>query len=587
MIAVGQNLVWHFKESLYAVRQNFLVAFLVGFAVWLVIFPLFQLFLASVDSGTVIEPGDWTLVNYSTVYGSPATYQALWNTFVYALGGTSISLTFGVLFAFLIERTDLPMRNIAWGLLLVPIAMPGILFAMGWIYLLHPNAGVINVLIRYLLSLVGIEIATGPFNIHSLPGLIFLDGCRGVTTVFLIVVGGFRMMDPALEESARASGASIGLVVRRITLPLLRPAILAGAVYSLMVSLDSFELPIIIGLPERIFVFSTLIYFSAQGMYPPDYGFASAFATCFFPISLLLILMNRRFVRAGTQRFSTITGKGYRPHVVPLNKWRYFAFSLFVIYAFFTVLAPFLLLVWSSLLPSYELPSMAAWQGTSLNSYGNVLTDSRVIASITNTVIVTLATATLTMFIALAIAWVVVRTNMTGKGLLDVVSFLPQAIPSVVIAIALIFLYSRPPLDNLPIYGTVWVIILGLTTSYLAFGSRTMNGAIVQVSRELEEAASVSGASKTKTLLRVTLPLVLPAFASGWIWVAAHAMRAFSIPLILASHDSELIAVRLWDFWETGDAGEASALGVIFIVVLSGLTMIGRWLVVRLSPQQQ
>jgi iron(III) transport system permease protein len=150
----------------------------------------------------------------------------------------------------------------------------------------------------------------------------------------------------------------------------------------------------------------------------------------------------------------------------------------------------------------------------------------------------------------------------------------------------LIFLYSRPPLAGLPIYGTVVIIILGLTTSYLAFGSRTMNAAIVQVSKELEEAGRVSGAGRTKILLRITLPLVLPAFASGWIWVAAHAIRAFSIPLILASHDSEMIAVRLWNLWETGDAGGASALGVLFILLVSALTIAGRWVVVRLTPQQ-
>lgn len=586
MIAVLENVGWQLKAILNGAKQNFLVTFLVGFAVWLVIVPVVQLLLASLDSGTVIEPGDWTAINYTTVYGSEATYTALLNTAVYALCGTSISLVLGVLFAFLIERTDLPLRNLAWGLLLVPIAVPGILFAMGWIFLLHPNAGVINLFTRGLLSLAGVELATGPFNVHSLPGLIFLDGIRGVTTIFLIVVGGFRMMDPALEESARASGASLPLVLRKITLPLLLPSILAGAVYSLMVSLDSFEIPIVVGLPERIFVFSTLIYFSAQGMYPPDYGFASAFATCFLPISFFLIYLNRKFISRGIQRFSTVTGKGYRPHVIPLGRWRYPAFFLFVFYAFLTVVAPFLILVWASLLPSYEVPSLAALESVSLNSYANALADSRVIGAALNTVFVTVVTATLTMMIALGVSWVTMRSNLPGRGVLDGMSFLPQAIPSVVIAIALIFLYSRAPLDHLPIYGTVWIIVLGLTTSYLAFGSRTMNGAIVQVSKELEEAASVSGAGRTRTLLRVTFPLVFPAFASGWIWVAAHAMRAFSIPLILASYDSELISVRLWDLWETGDAAEASALGVVFILLLTIMTILGRWLVVRLTPQE-
>ena len=188
------------------------------------------------------------------------------------------------------------------------------------------------------------------------------------------------------------------------------------------------------------------------------------------------------------------------------------------------------------------------------------------------------------MLFSLAIAWVVTRSRVAGRSLLDGISFLSQAIPSVIIALALVYLYARPPLSALPIFGSLWIIILGLTTSYLAFGTRTMNGAVIQIGKELEEAAETSGATRGQVLVGITFPLVLPAFASGWLWVAVHATRAFSIPLILSSTDTEVLAVRLFNLWEAGESTQASALGVILIFVLTIIMIVGRWIGIRRSP---
>jgi iron(III) transport system permease protein len=508
----------------------------------------------------------------------------VWNTLVYSLTGTFLSVAIAVLFAWFTERTDLPWRNVIWTLILLPIAMPGMLFAMGWTFLLEPSIGLVNVYLREFLSLLGLDLSRGPFNIHTLSGLIFLDGIRGVTTIFLIIAGAFRRMDPSLEESASASGASRLLVMRRITAPLLMPAIFAAGMYSLLVALDSFELPLIIGLPGRVFVFTTLIYFSAQGLFPPNYGLASAFGMTFLMFGLILVGLNR-WVMRNPERYSIVTGKGYRPRLVQLGKWRYAAFALVSLYVLLTVVAPLAVLLWVSLLPFYQAPSTQALQLVSLKNYLAVLNQDLVIGAVVNTVVVGVATASLVLLLAFAISWVVVRLQLPGKALLDGVAFLPQVVPSIIIALAMIILYARPPLSFVPIYGTVWIIVLGLTTHYLAFGTRAMNGAVVQVSRELEEAARASGAGRIRTLLRVTLPLILPAFVSAWIWIVAHAMRAFSIPLILASSETELVSVRLWVMWERGDAAKAAALGVMLVAVLGIVTAFSRWAVVRITPQ--
>jgi iron(III) transport system permease protein len=582
--ALTETLRWHCAPVLPVIRQNLFILLLVAFAVWLVIVPLLQLLAASFQGGTLIKPTGWTFKNYIEAYSSKATYAAVWNTLIYSLTGTALSVTIAVLFAWFTERTDLPYRNVIWSLILLPIAMPGMLFAMGWTFLLEPSIGLINVYTRHLLSFIGLEISRGPFNIHTLTGLIFLDGIRGVTTIFLIIAGAFRRMDPSLEESAFASGASGFLVMRRITAPLLMPAIFAAGMYSLLVALDSFELPLIVGLPGRVYVFTTLIYFSAQGLFPPNYGLASAFGMTFLLFGLILVVINR-FIIKDPERYSIVTGKGYRPRQVSLGRWRYLALALVSLYVFLTVIAPLAVLMWVSLLPFYQAPSAKAWQLASLKNYFTVLNQDLVIGAVVNTLVVGVATATLVLLLAFAISWAVVRLRLPGTAILDGIAFLPQVVPSIIIALAMIILYARPPLSVIPIYGTVWIIVLGLTTHYLAFGTRAMNGAVVQVSKELEEAARASGAGRMRMLFRVTLPLILPAFVSAWIWVVAHAMRAFSIPLILASSDTELISVRLWTMWERGDASKAAALGVMLIAVLGIVTALSRWLVVRMTPQ--
>ena len=410
------------------------------------------------------------------------------------------------------------------------------------------------------------------------------ESVKFLMEVFLIIAGAFRRMDPSLEESASASGASGFRVVRCITLPLLMPAIFAAGMYSLLVSLDSFELPLIVGLPGKVFVFTTLIYFSAQGLFPPNYGLASAFGMTFLVMGLVLVGLNRLVIK-DPERYSIVTGKGYRPRLVRLGKWRFFAFGLVSLYILLTVVAPLLVLLWVSFLPLYQAPSYKALELVALKNYLTILNEDLVISAVINTVLVAVATATLVLVLAFAISWVVVRLKLRGRAILDGIAFLPQVVPSIIIALAMIILYARPPLSVLPIYGTVWIIVLGLTTHYLAFGTRAMNGAIVQVSKELEEAARASGAGRTRMLYRITLPLILPAFVSAWIWVVAHAMRAFSIPLILASSETELISVRLWTMWERGDAPVAAALGVMLIATLGILTAVSRWAVVRITPQ--
>lgn len=553
-----------------------------AFLLFLILVPIVRLLLNSFQLGHPAVPQGWTLSNYTNAFASPLFYEALITTLWVSTVSTFITVAIAVLFAWLIERTDMPYRNLAWALILIPMAMPGVLFALAWTLLLSPKSGALNVILRDLLGLFGVGLETGPFNIYSVSGIIFLDGLRGVTTVFLLVVGAFRMMDPSLEEAARVSKAGAIATFFRVTLPALMPAILAATMYAFISSMESFEAPLAVGLPAKIYMLSTLIYFTSRIQAPIDYGLSAVYGVSFMVLMVALLVLYRRAVRHA-ERFSTVTGKGFRPRVVSIGGWRYVALGAFVGYFLFAVLAPLAILVWCSLLPGYRVPSTAALSLVSLANYEEIFETPRVLSAIWNTLVLMLITASGTMIMALVVSWVIVRSEFRGRSLLDGLVFLPHAIPGIVIALALGMAYLSPPLRSTGLYGTLMIVVMALVVSYIAFGTRLMNSAIIQVHKELEQAAYVSGATRFSTLFSITLPLLMPAFAAGWIWVAVHALRAFSIPLMLGTRGTEVYSVVLWEYWDEGGAPLASALGVLLILVLIPMSLAMRRFVVRVS----
>ncbi len=566
-------------------RGNAVPFLLTGFLVFLVMIPLVRLAINSFQLGHPAMPEGWTLQNYTAALSMPLFYQALGTTAVISAIGTVLTLGIAVMFAWLIERTDMPLRNLAWALILIPMAIPGVLFALGWALLLSPKTGAVNLLLRSIMNGLGLEVAVGPINIYSIGGLIFLDGLRGVTTVFLMVVGAFRMMDPTMEEAARVAKASGKSAFFQITLPALAPAVLSAAIYSFISSMESFEGPLAIGLPGGIFVLSTLIYFTTRLQAPLEYGLGAVFGVIYMVLMLFLLVFYRRIVRH-SERYSTVTGKGFRPRVVSIGKWRYPALGMFILYFVFTVGAPFFILLWASLLPSYRIPSMEALSLVSLANYAQIFAMPKIGPVVWNTLLLMVISATASMLIAFFVSWVIVRTQLKGRGALDAVVFFPHAVPGIVIALALMMAYLSPPLKYLGIYGTLWILAMGFVISYIAFATRLMNSAIIQIQKELEQAAYVCGATPTRTLLAITLPLIFPAFAAGWVWVAVHVLRGFSIPLMLSSKNNEVFAVMLWDYWDRGLVSTAAALGVLLILVLIPLTLVMRRFIVHVSGQQ-
>jgi iron(III) transport system permease protein len=366
-----------------------------------------------------------------------------------------------------------------------------------------------------------------------------------------------------------------------VTLPVLWPALLAAIIYEFSSSMESFEAPLVVGLPGGVYVYSTMIYISTREPLP-NYGLGATFAASYVLMAVAFAYFYQRAILRQSERFTTVTGKGYRPRIMALGRSRYLALTLFFGYFFVAVALPLGVLIWTSLLPAYQPPSMEALAQVSWQNYRLVFNEPQVLRTAWNTVVITLVTATATVALAFSVSWLVVRTKVRGRFALDGLTFASHAVPGVVVALSFILLYLRPPFRYLGLYGTVWIISLALITQYVAFASRSTHAAITQIHRELEEAGEVSGAGRLRIIWQITYPLIRPAFIAAWIWVAAHAVRAFSIPLLLASRENRTLAVMLWHYWdEEANQPAAAALGVVLILFLTLFTFSGRVLISR------
>jgi iron(III) transport system permease protein len=547
----------------------------------LVLAPMVMLLLTTLNLGPIAQPDlGISLLNYVTAWSSPTTYTTLANTVVFALGATAVAVLFGASFAFLVERTDMPLKTLAYVAITSTLAMPGMLYAIAWVLLVSPRIGLFNLALLKLFSQqdglltswAGVGFREAPIQPYGLGGMIVVEGLRSVGLVFLITVGVFRNMDPALEEAAAMSGAPTRTVVRRITMRLMVPGILAAAVYVFAQSLDAFEIPAVLGLQSAVFVLSTKIYLLVKN---EEHGLASALGVGFVTIAVVLVLWYGRLTRR-IERFATVTGKGFRPRTLRLGRLRHVAFLGVAAYFGVVVLAPFLVLVWASLVPFYQVPSLAMLRRVTLKAYWYVFVDPWGLTALKNTFILVVTVPAATMVLAALISWFVVKTRLRGRRLLDILAFLPQVSPSIITALAFIYMFLTMPLKLIPAYGTIWIIVIALVSNLLPYGTRTMHGAVMQIHKELEEAALTGGVAWGRTFTHVVVPLLLPAMISGWVFIAMAAIRYVTLPLLLYSPGSRVVSLLMWDNWQGGEIAKAAATGVVLMLAIGLITLAGR-----------
>jgi len=541
----------------------------VALVAWLALVPLvFLLWQSFLTPQTATAPAQYTLENFRTAYFDSDNARLLFNSLQFAVGAAALSLVVGTGLAWMNERTNTPFKTLFFALAIIPLVIPGILFTVAWIMLASPKIGLINLALQGLFATDAVFV-----NIYSMAGMIWVDGLHYSPMAFLLMTAAFRSMDPSLEEQAALSGASVPQIARRITLRLAWPAALGALLILFVRSIESFEVPALLGLPVGIQVYTSSIY-QAIHEYPSRIGLAAAYAVTLLLLTSLGIYAQSRLAREAG-RFSTVTGKGFRPRTIDLGNWRYLTAAIFILYFVIIVLLPFLVLVWSSLQKFYSAPSWAALQRVSLDSYRAVLDNPQFGEVVWNSVLLAFASATTVMLVSAVIAWVVLRTKVPGRWMLDNLASLPLVFPGLVLGLAIMVCYLYV---DIGVYGTLWIMFIAYVTRFLPYGMRYNSSSVLQIHKELEESAAMSGAPWSMTFRRVVLPLLKPGLLAGFIYVMIVSIRELSSSILLYSPGSEVVSIMIWELWQNGQYVELSALGVMLIAALFVLVVLAQLL---------
>ena len=549
--------------------QWIVIGVCVAFTMYIALIPLgFLLWQSLFTPETATKAAVFTWANYINAYASGETARLFWNSVRYALGASTLSFILGASLAWMNERTNTPFKTLFFTLALIPLVIPGILFTVSWILLASPKIGILNLTLMNLFNLQG-----PVFDIYSMWGMIWVDGLQSSPIAFLLMTAAFRAMDPSLEESATMSGANVFQVLWHVTLKLVWPAIFATFLILFVNAIESFETPALLGLPVGIQVFTSAIY-KAVHQYPSQIGLASAYAVMLLMVTTSGIYFISRLSSSGS-KYSTMTGKGFRPRTIDLGRWRWLAAAVFVVYFLLIVVLPFMVLLWTSLQKFYAVPSWQAVQNLTLDPYRFILNYPNVQRSVWNSLMLSFGTATLVMLITSVICWIVVKTKLPGRWLLDNLASLPMVFPGLVLGLALMIFYLNV---DIGVYGTMWILLIAYITRFMPYGLRFNTTSMLQIHKELEESAATSGASWFTTFRRIILPLLKPGMLAGWIYIMIVSIRELSSSILLYSPGSEVISIIIWELWENGQFVELSALGVLFILLLFVLVMVAQYI---------
>ena len=510
------------------------------------------------------EPIVYTVNHYRSIFTDAFTYKTFLNTLGFAATAVCVSLLFAVPTAWLVERTDLPGKNLIFTLVTIGALVPTFFTSMGWVFLLHPRIGIVN---KFLVE--ELDLTQAPFNIASVVGMGWVEGLGLSSIAFIMIVATYRTMDPSLEEAARVHGLGILRTLRYVTLPLTFPGIIAASIYVFTIGLSAFEVPAIIGMSNKIFTFSTYIFYKIQPLEElPNYGVAGAVSSLLVVLALLLSWSYFRVLRF-SHRYAVVTGKGYRPRLVELGKTgRWVGWAFLAAYFVMAKLLPFLLLVWASLLRYFQPPSWAALKQVSLgNFYG--LPWELLLHGARNTVILMIAVPTLAVVVCLAISWTVLRSGLKWRLLFDAVAFLPHAVPHLILAIAAVFAALFLLRDVLSLYGSLTLIILVYTISRISFATRIFNNSLAQIHPELEEAAFVGGLPLIQVIRKILLPLLKPAVVYAWLWMALLCYRELTMASVLVtSRENVTLPMIVWGLWLGGSLNQAAAANLVVLAFM-------------------
>ena len=554
---------------------------LVAILTYQVLLPLLLIIWTSLKTIRPGEPGflklSFTLANYARAYGISEFWEASLNTFYFASLSSFCAFFWGTFLAWAVERTNTPLGRLIGMITLGRIIIPGVIIAISWILSASPSIGVLNHLIN---SLVGMPRL---FNIYSFWGMVWVQSLEMTPLAYLLMSAAMQSIDPRLEEASAIAGAGTWPTFRRVTLPLILPAAAAAALLIFIQTIESFEVPLLLGGRARVAVYTTQVYFNTSRT-PTDWGLSSTYSMVLLFLSMALLCVYFRLVRHG-ERYQTITGKDYRPRRIDLGAWKYLTCALSLLLIFFITGMPFLIMLYASLLPRFRPPTADVLQAMSLVNYKYLFSEgSYALKPLWNSTLLGVSAASIVMLVVAAISYFVHKTRLGGRKILDFLAFTPIALPSVVLGSAFLWLYLLVPL---PVIGTLSIIGLAYLTRYLPFALRFVSTSMVQIHTELEEAAAVAGGGWWRNFRHIYLPLLRPGLMAGWFWVMVHAYRELTISLMLARSSNRTASVIIYDLWSNGSFQQLSAFGVLMFTILIVLVSIAQKISARYGIQER
>lgn len=532
----------------------------------LILYPLLMLLRRSLS--VAANSDAWTFQWYVQAYTDPKLTVTIVDTFLVLAGSMGIAFALGVSMAFLVGRTDVPFFSKAKIIPVLPFLTPPFIMAIGWMLLAAPRSGLLNGWIRALTSS---DAEQGPFNIFTMPGLIWVMALYLTPYIYLLTLSGLKNLDPTFEEASRLAGANVWKTLRKVTLPLVTPALLSGLLLAFIMGLGQFGIPAALGVPSNIQVVSTSIWQNIAN-WPARTELAAALATSLLGLALLGLYAQRRI--QGQRSYATVTGKGFRPGITRLGRWGWSASAFCWLYVFATVVLPYYALLQTSF-STFWTPKLTPSLFT-LDNYRYVLFQyPSTPISIRNSLLLSIGGATLGILLAAICSWIVHRTETKGRHLLDYILMLPIGIPATVLAVGLLAAWIQPPLV---LYGSLWILLVAYITIYLPFGVRSTSSSLQQVSKELEEASRVAGGSWLRTFRRITLPLIRPGLITGWFLLFVMFMRELSASILLYVPQTTVISVALFDLLLEANYPRLAALGTVIVLISIGSVAILHWL---------
>jgi iron(III) transport system permease protein len=520
----------------------------------------------------------FSLDGYRTALFDADARKAIVTTVWLALVRAALALGLAIYLAWAITRTNLPGRRWFHNLLVLHFFLPLLPQIVAWSLLLSPRSGLVNVWLR---QLVGSDSGSGPFNLYSYGGIIFLGMLGWSGFLYLLLSPAFQAVDTSLEEAARTSGASTGRTLWRVTVPLLLPAILGCFSLAFVRMVESFEVELLLGVPAGIYVFTTQIYYYIHSQGLPDYPAAIALSTVLIILTLVVILVQIKLL--GRRSYVTVTGKSYRRAPADLGPWKWAVFGSLVLLFCINLAVPLLILV----VGSFQQTTIDIRMNAFTLSHWQILGEPGVWRSLVNTLTVAVVASTIAMLAVTLSSYIIARTKLPLRRPLDVFTWVPYMVPSFVLSVGLLWAVLKGLPLPFTLYGTLALLMIAFFIRLLPFGARLMNGTMVQLSAELEESAQVSGATWLLSMRKIVLPLLSSPLAIGWLLCMITVIRDLSTIILLYGAGSTMLAVTFYSYWSAGALEDAAVIGLFMAAI--GLLLVGgvRLLQRRLKLSEQ